>query len=414
MSAYVPGTYGVFWTNARTADLAALPPYLQAEFLRIWKLGWLTGPKNFESPWDFYMGHYLLLNSVLWHHFGGGFNVPDSMVAALRTRLDFDDDGRFGIDTNVGDLVPSKERWPDPLLPYHGLEKVRLDFDAEQYFALFNVAVPPFNYQDNGVHGDNLYPDPFCHGAAALLLHTKDLTLHFGTAYKSAHPWYNVGEEKWCTSPTTTTAAPSSSLPGVIVEGEETVEPRLRPHVCVSGKVADWILEYAWHHRFLQHIPHIRITGDVQPWVREKWHAIFAAQAEHNKQVLAATSTATPATPATATPAPVGVLQRNTLLQPFAVHRPDIRAIEGIGKVRRNDDDDEDPADPADQPEWKPERYYPPKCECEIGCWRLVGGKVLEETREKSWEEMQEEQGEEGVEVVGNWDDGREEVRGVW
>lgn len=198
---------------------------------------------------------------------------------------------------------------------------------------------------DNRVHGDNLYPNPLCHGAAAFLLHTRDFTLHFGTAYKSANAWYNVGDKKWCTTLTTitTTANAAASSLGQ-EEEEEMTEPRLRPHVCDSGRVVDWILEYAWHYGFLQHIPRIRLTGDVQPWVREKWYAIFAAQAEHNKQLLAATTTtasgtATPTTPATptttstaptatATTAPASRLQRNALLEPFTIHRPRLGRFE--------------------------------------------------------------------------------------
>ena len=128
---------------------------------------------------------------------------------------------------------------------------------------MFDVAVPPFHYRDGAFAGDNLYRDEFCHGAGHFLLHTKELEIHFGDAYKQVNPWYDVQEAAWCeTNPAWNYA-----------------EARLRPHVCDSGLVIDWILEYAWYNGHLQHIKTITLTGDIQPWVREKWYDIFKRHA---------------------------------------------------------------------------------------------------------------------------------------
>jgi hypothetical protein len=48
--------------------------------------------------------------------------------------------------------------------------------------------------------------------------------------------------------------------------------------------------------------------------------------------------------------------------------------------------------------EWHPEEYYPPTCTCKISCDRLVDGKVVEEVKEKSWEDYEY--------PVGEWADG--------
>jgi hypothetical protein len=40
--------------------------------------------------------------------------------------------------------------------------------------------------------------------------------------------------------------------------------------ICTRRTVIDCILPYAWHNAYLQHIPTITLSGDVQPWVREK------------------------------------------------------------------------------------------------------------------------------------------------
>lgn len=141
--------------------------------------------------------------------------------------------------------------------------------------------------------------------------------------------------------------------------------------MCESGQVIDWILSYAWHHEYLQHIPSITISGDVQPWVKEKWHDVFTRQAQY-----------------------VAAHREDALLghprYPFAVYNPDIDAIATIGM-------EEDSGDV-----YRAEEFYPPKCTCKVGCWRLVDGKVEDELVEKSWDEMGP--GPE-TQVRDNWDE---------
>lgn len=90
-----------------------------------------------------------------------------------------------------------------------------------------------------------------------------------------------------------------------------------RPFVCQSGLVIDWILTYAWYHQYLQHIRTINITGDVQPWVKEKWHKIFNRQARNNEACQR-------------DPPGQGLLEIDALS--FSVSRQDIEAIATIGK----------------------------------------------------------------------------------
>jgi hypothetical protein len=208
------------------------------------------------------------------------------------------------------------------------VEKISLDFSAEQYFALFNVSIPPFHYSDP-VTGDNLHPDPLLHGAAFFLAHARVLELHFGSKYKWAHPWCEVQEHPW-------------------------QEARSCPHICDSGIVVDWILEFAWYAGSLQHLEKLTITGDVQTWVLDKWNGIFLAHRqyveEHPQDVDA----------------------------PFVVYEPDIAAISSLGMPRGDDD-----------AEWCPELHYPPVCSCRIACERLVHGGVVDEVVEKSWEDFE-------------------------
>jgi hypothetical protein len=144
--------------------------------------------------------------------------------------------------------------------------------------------------------------------------------------------------------------------------------------------VIDWILEYAWYGGYLQHIRKIRLTGDVQQWVKEKWEDIFERHAEFVEGH------------------PGGKKDI------FAVHRPDPIEMETIGMA---DDDDEDVHEDEvtstfnddDDEAWRPPNHYPPPCKCEIGCWRLRSGKVAEEIEEKSWDDFEQYE----AEVMGDW-----------
>jgi hypothetical protein len=132
--------------------------------------------------------------------------------------------------------------------------------------------------------------------------------------------------------------------------------------------VVDWILEYAWYTGYLQRIRDIKLSGDMQGWVREKWYDIFRRHADHVE----------------AHPGEhVGI---------FAVHEPDPIELETIGMIDDGEEDEEDEA-------WMPRIHYPPPCTCEIGCWRLQNGKIEEEIKAKTWEDFEQY----GTEVVGDW-----------
>jgi hypothetical protein len=76
--------------------------------------------------------------------------------------------------------------------------------------------------------------------------------------------------------------------------------------------VVDWILSYAWYGNFLQGIDKVRVTGDVQEWVKEKWHAICEEHTEYKKRREA----------------------RGEKVNVFAVHRPDVVGYGERGEER--------------------------------------------------------------------------------
>lgn len=358
-------TYTAFSGPASQTALSSThpssPPNITKEYKRLRKLGWLTGTKDFDAPYDFYMSHYLLGPHLLSHL------KPYALPTAAWLAIEANANISFQSDV-LGVTI-------DPFPSFPGFEKITLDFDAEQYFAFFNVSVPPFDFTDTTVHGDNLYHDELCHGAASFLRHAKTLTLRFGAAYKAAHPWWNLSDAVWC-----------------VDHAEwEYGEARFRPHVCESGTVVDWILAYAWHQGFLQHIPHIKIEGDVQEWVKRKWQSIFKMQAQHNhNQRTRYLATADDDDD------DGNDDDDDDAIDPFAIFTPDILAMETRGMVA------------GERASWRAEEFYPPVCTCEIGCWRLVDGRVEDERLEMSWDDV--EMGEDGV--VGDWNDGVEDVVG--
>jgi hypothetical protein len=311
------------YTSATDVLVCKLPLYLQAEYWRLRHLSWLKSPKAFTDPHDFYMGHWQLSLDPA-SRLPPFSSVPFTLSRAY---------------TNNPVAVEPLLSMPHPRISHHGLERIELDFDASQYFALFNVRLPPFETIDTTSQGDERHHDAHLQGAASFLQHTQHLTLRFGDAYKWAHAWSDVDNIAWD-------------------------EARCRPKVCESGVIVDWILEYAWDGGYLQHIPEIEISGDVQNWVKEKWSGIFERHMARARVGV------------------VGLLE---------VHRPDMHAIEWRGMVE------------GEEEEWRAEEHYPPVCECEIGCWRLRGGGVVEEdvgSAENGWEDVS---GDEGV--VGGWDD---------
>lgn len=192
-------------TDRDAALPAVLPSSLYEEYKRQRQLAWLKDTKAFRSPTTFYMSHYLL--SLAPHSNLPLFDeVPDSLIQEIDEH------------PNLPTLkIPRRPTLP---FPNHGLEKIILDFDANQYFTLFNVTVPPFHWP---ALLDDLRTDLHLRGAASFLQHTKELILHFGDAYKWCNPWYNI------------------------VDLVYWQDARYRQNVCDSGVVIDWILEYAWY-----------------------------------------------------------------------------------------------------------------------------------------------------------------------
>ncbi|KAG9189137.1 hypothetical protein G6011_06005 [Alternaria panax] len=332
---------------------------LQKECVRQRTYDWLTDTKEFDDPMTFCFSHFLMSakigdNRLGFYNLSGHPFDPMAQDPNVTLTTNFpivkDRDKQYTLFKNLTHL--------------HGMDKLRLDFTAEQYFALFDVRVPPFHYADTNVAGDNLYPDEYAHCSGLFPAHTKQLELHFGDAYKSTNPWYNITEGGWCETN----------------ERWEYKEARLRPHVCESGLVIDWILSYAWYEGYLQPIRKIRLTGDVQEWVKEKWHDIFTRHTEYID-------------------AHPGERVHN-----LAVHRPDPIELETIGMVdddedndennnnNSNDDDDDDEDEEMEDNDeaWMAKNHYPPTCACKIGCWRLRGGKIEEEVKPKTWDEFEQ------------------------
>ncbi|KAF2036436.1 hypothetical protein EK21DRAFT_51971 [Setomelanomma holmii] len=252
-------------SDAEVESSEKFPAELKEEYWRIRHLSWLKAPKVFTSPYDFYVSHYALSLSK---------PPPDKVPYHIMFDWDFQD-------ATIDPLIQREHHH----LNYHGLERIVLDFSASEYFALFNVHLPPFLPSDEDDF--DVYPDLSVEGAAALLEHTRDLNLTFGDSYEWAHPWAEVEHPRFA-------------------------EARYRPKVCDSGLLIDWILEFAWHGGFIQHIPTICLEGDVQEWVKRKWNDIFARHQAHPGRT------------------------------------------------------------------YRPKEHFPPRCKCDMPCWRMFGGKVIE------------------------------------
>ncbi|OAL53716.1 hypothetical protein IQ07DRAFT_317685 [Pyrenochaeta sp. DS3sAY3a] len=372
-------------TNLESRDNSLMPPALREEYQRLYRRSWHLDTKEFTHPYNFYMSHVMLGACDPRH--GGPFEPPSAIYRTLK---------------DVDYLVQPEIKMPFRGLKQNGLEKIELDLSAEEYFSIFRVRVPPFDQYANRHH------DAFLEGTGVFLAHTEDLTLHFGTAYMGENPWYATSAWEWIeTNP--------CWLYG---------EAKNRPNVCTSGKVIDWILEYAWHHGMLQHIPRIRLTGVLQPWVRAKWYDIFARHAAWRARH-----------PAPRCPRRQDRKAKWQRRYWHHVHKPDIEGISTLGlRVDDSDDDDEDDEESSSEqdsdtspsesdldsetPEadvehagaasgdsssdssdadseesdgsdddsfvfgeddedthypvqWAPEKFYPPRCMCGVGCSRL-------------------------------------------
>ncbi|KAL1801707.1 hypothetical protein ACET3X_002049 [Alternaria dauci] len=161
--------------------VSAIPGPLYTHYIRERVLAWLTDTKDFTDPPTFYLSHLLTSLKLPDHHLPP-YDLSSHPLHALSQ------DPNLTLTT-----TPLINNTHTLLLPHlapttHGFEKIKLDFTAAQYFALFDIRVPPFHYADTSLHGDNLYHDAATHSAGLFLAHTRVLELHFGTAYKSANP----------------------------------------------------------------------------------------------------------------------------------------------------------------------------------------------------------------------------------
>lgn len=153
-----------FATISKTCDS---PPFILQEYFRSRIRSWLLDSKEFSDPTTFYMSHVLM--SLKMGDCIGRYRLPsqpwDTLLhdpaLSLSTKFPVinDRDVQYALMKHLSSL--------------HGLEKTNLDFTAEQYFAVFDVTVPPFHYRDDAVASDNLYRDDYCHGAGLFLAHTK-------------------------------------------------------------------------------------------------------------------------------------------------------------------------------------------------------------------------------------------------
>ncbi|KAF1977308.1 hypothetical protein BU23DRAFT_293953 [Bimuria novae-zelandiae CBS 107.79] len=182
-----------------------------------------------------------------------------------------------------------------------GLENVELELPTDVFLSLFQATVPPFPTPDHPFH------DPTLLGAGTYLAYTRQLTLIF----TNTNPWYDLHEGPW-------------------VEDTEGLEPRERANICLAGLIVDWILTYAWHHRYLQHIPRITLKGDIQDWVKEKLYKVFART------------------------------------------HPEEDVVAGFERIEEIEHHGERGATGL----WNPTEHYPPTCGCKINCCRLRCGVV--------------------------------------
>lgn len=141
--------------------------------------------------------------------------------------------------------------------------------------------------------------------------------------FKKSDPWFSLYMGPW------------------VDEDENGEQPRIRANVCLAGLVIDWILTYAWHHRYLQHIPSITLQGDIQDWVKDKWTKVFAGAHPEQESVA-------------------------SMQNMFEIEHHGAREAAAAG-----------------QP-WIPTQHYPPVCRCNVKCNRLENGVVQPEVRSQS------------------------------
>ncbi|KAE8839992.1 hypothetical protein HRS9122_06597 [Pyrenophora teres f. teres] len=125
--------------------------------------------------------------------------------------------------------------------------------------------------------------------------------------------------------------------------------------------------------------------GDVQAWVKEKWEGIFERQRGFlNEQAKK---------------------DGEGEVNPFAIHYPDIPAImtRGVGIYDKDAAQEGEKMEEEEKEQIDPRHLFPPPCKCKVGCWRLGGGKVLDESVSEilSWGQFEEAKDE----AQGGWMD---------
>ncbi|KAL5418363.1 hypothetical protein PMIN06_001417 [Paraphaeosphaeria minitans] len=237
----------------------------------------------------------------------------------LRSQKTFSEATSFAM-THIACLMCQPSRLPLVMQPcvrieLMGLEKVQLSLPTDVFFLLFKVSAPPFPSPDHFHYDETLI------GSGAYLTHTRKLTLDF----TSMNPWYNLGLGPW------------------VEEDDGGMRPGDRA-TCTSGLVIDWILTYAWHYRYLQHILRVELRGDIQDWVKEKWYRVFAGTHPDQDNVAS---------------------------------RQCIHRIEHHGEKEAITLGER----------WIPTKHYPPACRCELDCSRLRRGVVEPEMPSTEWED---------------------------
>ncbi|KAF2449495.1 hypothetical protein P171DRAFT_194540 [Karstenula rhodostoma CBS 690.94] len=288
---------------------SGLPRHCEAEYDWLVRQKWLRSQKAFSEATPFVMTHIACLKHC------GTFDV----VPVSRSSMNIDETRMLTPPMKLQSYFQQPSRLPlimqpCPKLNLTGLESIELDLSTDAFFLVFEVSAPPFPAPDHFYHDETLL------GAGTYLAHTRKLTLTFTTM----NPWFNLWAGPWA-------------------EDDENMRPGERGNVCTSGLVVDWILTYAWHHGYLQHIHRVELRGDIQEWVKEKWYQVFAGTHPEKDDIAS---------------------------------RQRIHEIEHHGEQETV----------AMGERWIASEHYPPTCRCEVSCSRLRWGVVEPEMLSAKWE----------------------------
>ncbi|CAN9415881.1 unnamed protein product [Alternaria alternata] len=139
--------YTLSYSNPDNPSLLfTIPKPLLRDYIRQRNHAWSTDTKEFDDPPTFYLSH--LLTSL---------KMPDNRLASYDLSSHplnpISQDPNLTLSTTfpINNIHKLRNILFPCLPPTHGFEKIKLDFTAEQYFALFDVQVPPFHYRDDTV-----------------------------------------------------------------------------------------------------------------------------------------------------------------------------------------------------------------------------------------------------------------------